>query len=50
MQQNLEQCITDLSMIIQQEGHTMPKEDLKTLKKELEKFDTKLIELIDSVS
>ena len=50
MPDKLEQCILDLSMLIQQEGHTMPKEDLKVLQGELKKFDTKLIELIDSVS
>lgn len=50
MQQNLEQCIADLHMIIQQDGKDMSQNELKTLKKELEKLETELATLIDSVS
>lgn len=50
MQQNLEQCIVDLSMFIQQQGSTMEINDLKILQRELKTLEDKLIELIDSVS
>ena len=50
MQDKLEQCIMDLSMLIQQEAHTMSKNELTVLKNELVKMETKLITLIDEVS